>query len=184
MNEMANTIGVVFVGLNGAGKSTLAKYVGKKLEFDVLEVEDFWFETPCDYQNPRKSPEVSQLMLDTIEQSSNGFIIAGNISNLSKKIEAYLSLVVYVDVAKEVRVQRVIQREKNRYGFLEKGTDLYNERQDFLTFVQARTPDTIFSWIERTNIPMLKIDGTNTFEQNTSIIQQKLLTLSYSTEMK
>lgn len=181
---MANTIGVVLVGLNGAGKSTLAKYVGKKIGFDVLEVEDFWFETPHDYQKPRKSPEVSQLMLDAIEQSSKGFIIAGNISSLSKKIEAQLSLIVYVDVAKEVRVQRVIQRDQKRYGSLEKGTTLYNEREDFLTFVQSRTPDNIFSWIERTNIPMLKIDGTNTFEQNTSIIQQKLLTLSYNAEMK
>ena len=116
-------------------------------------------------------------MMDAITQSTNGFIIGGNISSLSKELVLKLSLIVYVDVEKELRIQRVIQRDKERYGSLEKGTSLYNERQDFLTFVQSRTPNVIFSWMERTNIPVLKIDGKATLEKNTEIIQQRLLSL-------
>lgn len=174
---MKNKTGIVLVGLNGSGKSTLAKYAGKKLGFDVLEVEDYWFEKQHDYQNPRTSSEASQLMMDAIAQSTNGFIIGGNISSLSKELVSNLSLIVYIDVEKELRIQRVIQREKDRYGLLEKGTSLYNERQDFLTFVQSRTPDAIFSWMEKTNIPLLKIDGKATLEHNTKIIKQRLLSL-------
>ena len=177
MNVVKNKTGIVLVGLNGSGKSTLAKYAGKKLGFDVLEVEDYWFEKQHDYRNPRTSSETSQLMMDAIAQSTNGFIIGGNISSLSKKLVLKLSLIVYVDVEKELRIQRVIQRDKERYGSLEKGTSLYNERQDFLNFVQSRTPDVIFSWMERINIPVIKIDGKATLEQNTEIIQQSLLSL-------
>lgn len=174
---MKNKTGIVLVGLNGSGKSTLAKYAGKKLGFDVLEVEDYWFEKQHDYQNPRTSSETSQLMMDAIAQSTNGFIIGGNISSLSKELVSNLSLIVYVDVEKELRIKRVIQREKDRYGLLEKGTSLYNERQDFLTFVQSRTPNAIFSWMEKTNIPLLKIDGKANLEHNTKIIKQRLLSL-------
>lgn len=174
---MTNKTGIVLVGLNGAGKSTLAKYAAEKLVFDLLEVEDYWFEKQHDYQNPRKASEASQLMMEAIARAPKGFIIGGNVSSLSKELVPSLSLIVYVDVAKEIRVQRVIQRDKERYGSLEKGTDFYHSRQDFLTFVQSRTPDTILSWMESTNIPMLTIDGTNTLEQNTRIIQQRLLSL-------
>lgn len=177
MNVVKNKTGIVLVGLNGSGKSTLAKYAGKKLGFDVLEVEDYWFEKQHDYRNPRTSSKASRLMMDAIARSTNGFIIGGNISSLSKKLVLKLSLIVYVDVEKELRIQRVIQRDKERYGSLEKGTSLYNERQDFLTFVQSRTPNVIFSWMERTNIPVLKIDGKATLEKNTEIIQQRLLSL-------
>lgn len=177
MNEMTSKTGIVLVGLNGAGKSTLAKYASKKFGFDSLEVEDYWFEKQYDYQNPRKSSDASQLMLDAIAQSTKGFIIGGNISSFSKALESHLSLIVYVDVKKEIRVNRVIQREQNRYGILEKGTPLYNERQDFIKFVQSRTPNAIYAWMEKTTIPVMTIDGTETPEKNTQIIEQRLLSL-------
>ena len=141
---MKNKTGIVLFGLNGSGKSTLAKYAGKKLGFDVLEVEDYWFEKQHDYRNPRTSSKASRLMIDAITQSTNGFIIGGNISSLSKELVLKRSLIDYVDVEKGLQSQRVIQRDKERYGSLEKGTSLYNERQDFLTFVQSRTPNVIF----------------------------------------
>lgn len=174
---MTSKTGIVLVGLNGSGKSTLAKYAAQKFGFDLLEVEDYWFEKQYDYQNPRNALDASQLMMNAIAQSTKGFIIGGNISSFSKALESHLSLIVYVDVEKEIRIQRVIQRDKERYGSLEKGTSLYHTRQDFLTFVQLRTADTIISWMESTNIPLLTIDGTDTLEKNTKMIQQRVLSL-------
>lgn len=173
-NYMTQKIGIVLVGLNGAGKSTFGKYAATKLGFDFFEVEDYWFKVKHDYQNPRKADEASLLLLRDIQKSEKGFIIGGNISSLSNELLQDVSLISYVDVEKNVRVARVIQRDLDIYGELLPTDPLYHERQSFLNFVKARTSTSLLKWIEKVKIPSIVIDGTLPLEKNLQIVKLEI----------
>lgn len=171
---MKNKKGIVLVGLNGAGKSTFGRYAAQELGWDFFEVEDYWFKTKHDYQNPREAEEASSLLLQDIKKAKKGFIIGGNIASLSKDLLHELSLIVYVKVEKKIRVERVLQRELLIFGDLEARDPLYDERQQFLNFVKNRKDDTLVQWLETTNLPVLAMDGTLPFKENLAILLEEI----------
>lgn len=172
--RMVQKTGIVLIGLNGAGKSTFGKYAAQKLGFDFFEIENYWFRAAHQYRNPRSAEEVSQLLLNDISTSKKGFIIAGNISSLSSDLLPYISLIIYVDVEKDTRVARVIQRDLNIYGELKSDHPLYQERQDFLHFVKRRTADSLLNWMNQSNLPSMIINGNHSLENNLQIIEPKI----------
>lgn len=167
---MTQKIGIVLVGLNGAGKSTVAKYAATELGLDALEVEDYWLKNKHDYQNPRDANEVSKLLIADIK----GFIISGNLSSLSKELLNVLSLIIHVEVEKELRVARIIQRNLDIYGERQSTAPLYHERQSFLSFVKARTATSLLEWIAETQIPSMMIDGNLSLEKNLRIVRSEI----------
>lgn len=165
-------VGIVLVGLNGAGKSTLGKMLADNFSLKLMEVEDYWFQDKHNYENSRTVDEVSDLMLRDISQSNQGFVITGNIMNLSAKILNYVSHVFYLKAPVEVRMQRIEQREVDYWGELSSDDSNYEKRQKFREFARNRSSIPLEDWLEGIGRETYVLDGENSLKENVNLIKR------------
>lgn len=163
--------GIVLVGLNGSGKSTLGKALANSLNLELLEIEDFWFETQFDYDNPRPVSEVSDMIMSAIQRSKHGFVITGNIINLSQEILQFVTHIFYLKAPVDIRMSRIEQREIDYWGELSSRNPRYQEQQNFREFARTRTPELLENWLRTVNLPTIELDGQISIQENVEIIK-------------
>lgn len=102
-------IGIIVCGLNGAGKSTLGKALAEKLNFHFIDNWKFVFslkQTRTIFillRAPTKKPKNSFWM--EIKEYKN-FVLA-SVKGDYKDADCFFQLAVWLDVPKEIRIQRV-----------------------------------------------------------------------------
>ena len=81
--------------------------------------------------------------------------------------------VVVIDVPKEIRTQRVINRSFQKFGDrMLIGGDLYDQEEAFFQMVESRQNDYIENWLRTINCPIIRVDGTKPIEENVEYIIQ------------
>lgn len=160
---MAN--GIILCGLNGCGKTTLGKLIAERLGWQAMDVEPYWFPSSDTYTSSRTREEVQQLLLADMERSK-GFVFSSVNCSWGKAIEAHFCLAVYLTAPKEVRLERIRQRELRRFGdrVLESG-DLFESQQRFRAFAAGRTEEPILVALQNLSCPVLKLDAALPVEQ-------------------
>lgn len=152
--------GIILCGLNGCGKTTLGKLVAERLGWRALDVEHYWFPSPDTYQESRTREEVQALLLADLERSE-GFVFSSVNCSWGEVIEGHFCLAVYLTAPKEVRLERIRQREKLRFGdrVLE-GGDLYASQQRFRAFAAGCSDEPILAALQTLSCPVVKLDAT------------------------
>lgn len=168
--------GIVVCGLNGAGKTTLGKALAEKLDFYFIDVEELYF-PKSDPDNPyvssRTREEAAAILLREIKAHEN-FVFSAVKGDYGKEIESFFRYAVQIDVPKEIRVRRVIDRSLKQFGSrILPGGDLHKWEEQFLNLVSSRTEDAVQNWIKNLNCPVLRVDGTKTIDENTALILEQ-----------
>ena len=155
---MAN--GIILCGLNGCGKTTLGRLVAERLGWRALDVEPYWFPSAENYGESRAREEVQALLLADLERSE-GFVFSSVNCSWGEVIERHFCLAVYLAAPKEVRLERIRQRERLRFGerVLE-GGDLYASQQRFHVFAEGRSEEPILAALQTLSCPVLKLNAT------------------------
>ena len=165
--------GIIVCGLNGSGKSTLGKALAKRLDFYFIDNEDLYFpkmDNQYPYASPRTYEEAKNLLFHEIKVHEN-FVFASVKGNYGKEISPFFQLVVLIDVAKDVRMQRVRSRSFQKFGNrMLPGGDLYDQEEKFFAFVESRAENSAEEWAASLNRPVIRIHGTKPIEENLKII--------------
>ena len=160
---------IVVCGLNGAGKSTFGRALAAELGCPFFDIEDFYFpdrkaDEPYIASLPRE--EVSARLLDALN-GCDAFVLASVTADYGAGAEACLDRAVFLHVPDEVRMQRVRERSDARFGArMLSGGDLYAQEEQFFAMVKKRSEERVSSWLERTGIPVVHLDGTLPVEEN------------------
>ena len=169
---------IIVCGGNGAGKSTLGKALATLLNYNFLDIEDYYFtkiNTDYIYSTPRTYQEVQSLLLNDFNKYTN-LVFAAVKGNHSKEISDLFTHAVFVNVPKEIRIKRVIERSYNKFGDrVLFGGDLYEKEKAFIDMVKERSDNDIIEWLNTVNIPVIEIDGTKPIDENILIIVKELL---------
>ena len=165
--------GIAIVGGNGAGKTTLGKHLASITGYKHIDMEDYFF-VDRDYSSPRSNEEVRALLLEDIEKHPD-FILSSVNGDMGEAINRLYSLIVYIDVPIEVRLERVQQRSLKLFGarMLEDGK-LYAQEQAFFDYVAQRSLDRLHSWVERMGVPVLRVDGRKPVAENAEVIRRHI----------
>ena len=162
-------IGIVVCGLNGAGKSTLGKVLAEKLNFYFVDIEDLCFpKTDSDYiyTSPRTHNEVEKLFLREMKEHEN-FVFASVKGDYGEAIHPFFQYAVLLDVPKDIRIQRVINRSYQKFGNrMLPGGDLHEQEELFFDFVKSRAENTVEEWVQSLPCPIIRVDGTKPIEEN------------------
>ena len=169
---MERNLGIAVVGGNGSGKSTLGKGLAEALGWKFMDVETYYFPDPAsDYGDPRPKEEVCRLLLADMAQSGN-FVFSSVGGDMGPEINRRYGLIVYIQVPKEIRLERVKQRSRQKFGSrVAEGGDLYEQEQAFFDMVAGRSLDRIDDWIRTMNCPVLSVDGCKPPEENAQLIK-------------
>lgn len=170
--------GIIVCGLNGSGKSTLGKELAKKLNYSFLDIEDYYFpnrDADYVYEVGRSKEEVERLLLEDMKKMNN-FVLAAVRGNYGKEVISFLSIVVNINVDKQIRLQRVKERSFQKFGNrIFKGGDLYEKEHEFFKMVESRSELMVDEWLHTIDCNILNVDGTRPIKENVEQIVRELL---------
>ena len=170
-------IGIIVCGLNGVGKSTLGKALAEELHFYFIDSEDLFFQkTDSDhpYAFPRSREEAERLLLREVRTHDN-FVFASVIGDYGEVFYPFFHYAVWIDVPKDIRVQRVKDRSFQKFGNrMLPGGDLYETEETFFRFVESRAESIVEDWIRSLNCPVIRIDGMRSIEENVDLIIEQI----------
>ena len=162
-------MGILICGLNGAGKSTLGRILAERLGYRFIDNEDLYF--PKDnpsylFAAPRSHEEVVRHLEELIEKDRR-FVFAAVKGDYGDKLPAFLDHIVLIEVPREILSRRVRDRSRQKFGDrVLPGGDLYEKEQSWYALTDSRPDNYVTSWLEGTNCPVIRIDGTLPVEQS------------------
>ena len=106
---------LLLIGASGSGTTTLGKALSEVTSFPHLDVDDYyWKPTNSPYQIKLELGERIQNLLTDFEKHENA-IVSGSLISWGTYWQTAFDLVVFVTLDKEIRMQRLQQREVERY---------------------------------------------------------------------
>lgn len=171
---MSKPNGIIVFGANGSGKTTLGRELAYILDYKHIDHENYAFEqSDIPYTVPRLHKKCVELMLADIEKSK-GFVLSAVTGDFGNEIESLYALAVYIVAPKELRIERVKQRNIERFGArIREGGDMYERQKGFEEFVATRPLPKIEQWTKALTCPVIRIDGTIDWRENAKMIAEK-----------
>lgn len=169
--------GIIVCGLNGAGKSTLGKALAEELDFYFIDNEELYFpktDPHYVYASPRTRGEVEQMLFSEIKAHED-FVFASVKGDYGEAILPYFQYAVMIEVPKDIRIQRVIDRSFQKFGNrMLPGGDLHEREENFFNIVKSRSENTVEEWLRSFSGTIIRIDGTKPIEENISLIIEQI----------
>lgn len=163
-------------GASGSGATTLGQELSKRLPHINFDGDDyFWSEKFTEQREP-----LERMHLLTKDLSEyNEWILSGAICGWGNALIPNFDLVVFLYVPKEVRLQRLKEREIHRYGedILPCG-NRYEQSKAFLNWaslyddggLEVRSKALHEQWMSDLTCPILRIEGNHTIGERVNIV--------------
>jgi adenylate kinase family enzyme len=126
------------LGASGSGTSTLGHEVARRLGCAFLDTDDFyWLSTDPPYE--RKRPVAERLSLLRAEMlGRESWVLAGSLCGWGDVLAESFDAVVFLELERSVRMDRLQARERKRYGArIEPGGDRHASNEAFLEWAAA-----------------------------------------------
>lgn len=107
---------ILITGAAGSGTSTLAAALASELGAAHLEADDFlWLPSNPPYQHLADKNQRGGRLLEAM-QAAGRTVVAGSVMGWGQALEDAFELVVFLYVPAQLRLQRLQQREVERFG--------------------------------------------------------------------
>jgi len=103
-------------GASGSGTTTIARAVSAKLDYKHFDTDDYyWYPTEVPFTEPRPIEERLQLMNADLSDKEK-WVLSGSLDGWGDPLIPLFELVVFVYVPQVIRMERLEEREQERYG--------------------------------------------------------------------
>lgn len=173
------------MGASGSGVTTLGLHFSKTFNIPYLDSDKFFWEDTDPPFLTRRDPGKRNLLLQDALKKSSSWIIGGSIINWSLKLE--FDLVVFLFLPKEIRLQRLKNRELERYGnIIYTNPERNKQFMDFMQWAseydfntaRGRTHIAHGEWLKKQTCPVLELVGDLTVQERADKITEVLAALN------
>lgn len=157
------------LGASGSGATTLGKALAEVLAVPHLDTDAFyWLPTDPPFTTPRPPAERLTLLTGRFP-SAGGWVLSGSAINWAMPLEPLYDLIVYLRLDPAIRMDRLRQRERTRYGHrVEPGGDMAASSAEFLAWAAAydtagreqRSRLAHEEWLAARAAPVLRLDSS------------------------
>lgn len=158
------------LGAPGSGVTTLGKALAERLGFSHFDTDDYyWFTGDALPYRRKRNPDHRRQLLGADLERSQSWVLSGALCGWGDVFIPEFEMVVYLWLPAPIRLERIVQREKERYGAerLAPGGDLNLVFEKFLKWAAAydgdetniRSRSAELHWLGKLNCPVLKIEG-------------------------
>lgn len=178
---MIKTIHIL--GASGSGTTTLGKELSKEIGYSHFDTDDyFWIKTDPPYTIKRSIEE----RIDLISKDINNYdrwILTGSLCGWGDVFISYFDLVIYLRIPKEIRMKRLLEREKIRYGTkIEEGNVMYAAHLEFMNWaskyddgdLDIRSKSLHYQWLENLNCKVLRIEENIELNDKIEIVRETI----------
>jgi adenylate kinase family enzyme len=105
-------------GASGSGTTTLGRALAKEKGYSHLDADDFyWLPTTPKFQEKRDKAERLRLLWDAYTRVDKT-VLSGSVADWDTHLDASFDLVIFLWIPSTIRLERLKQRELERYGFI------------------------------------------------------------------
>lgn len=174
---------ILIMGASSAGSTTLGKALSAHTGYPYFDTDDyFWIKSAVPYTVRRDREDRIQMLTNDVT-ANPCHIVGGSLVSWGDQWLHHFDLVVFLYLPPEVRMQRLKDREHERYGDLiftdPERIRLYNE---FVAW--AESYDTVAhtgrsikvheEWLSRVTCPVLRINGDTTVQERVDRVLEKI----------
>ena len=155
-------------GASGSGTTTLAGELARRIDGKHLDTDSYyWKDTDPPFVEARPVPDRIAMIFRDIEKVQS-WVLSGSICSWGDPLLESFTLAVFLRLDPEVRMKRLREREKQRYGSrILPGEEMYQQHREFLAWAEsydsARAPtrslDLHVSWMKQLSCPVLQLDS-------------------------
>jgi adenylate kinase family enzyme len=156
-------------GASGVGTSTLGESLAARLGYAFFDADRYYW-MPTNPPFTEKRPKVDRLQMIQEDISAvSSFVLSGSICGWGGELEDGFDLIVFLQIPRELRLDRLRKREFQRYGAI---------NQEFIDWA-ARYDDGDLSvrsrllherWLAGRECPILRLEGDLTNEERTKSV--------------
>jgi adenylate kinase family enzyme len=161
-----NRVGIT--GASGCGVTTLGAALAARLGAVHIDADDhFWVATDPPYREKRDVPE--RLCRIRAEQARTGrWVMSGTLDGWADPVTGDAELIVFLQVPTPVRLERLRERERARFGdALLPGGAMHENHREFIAWaahyddgsLPGRSRPRHEKWLAAVATPVLRLDG-------------------------
>ena len=168
------------MGASGAGTSTLGSSLSKVLPHTYLDTDDYFWTTK--FTKQRAVPERRQMLENDLTRNEN-YILSGAVCGWGDNFKSYFDLVIFLWVPQDIRLERLKQRELQRYGNeILVGGSKHEQSKTFLEWaslydhagMEVRSKTLHEYWMADLSCPVLRIEGDYSVKERMDIVLEYL----------
>jgi uridine kinase len=145
-------------GASGSGTSTLAQALAAALALRHLDADDYyWLPTSPPFKHKRDPQERFRRLHQDL-QSASGVVLSGSIVGWGAEIEDAFSLIVFLYLPADIRVERLRRRELDRYGQVDHAFLTWASEYDTGPS-EGRSLARHEAWLAQRTCPVLRLSG-------------------------
>lgn len=153
------------VGASGSGATTTGKALAQALKLPYFDGDDF-YHGPSNppFQNPRPPVERHAMIMAELDPAPS-WVLGGGLVGWDPYPELGLTCIVFLWIPLELRLERLVAREKERFGErIEKGGDMYDTHREFVLWasrydigdVEGKTLARHEAWMAQQPCPVIE----------------------------
>jgi adenylate kinase family enzyme len=162
------------LGASGSGTTTLAGALCKHLGWEFFDTDDyFWEATNPPFQKKRDVEERIALLTEKLDNTER-WILSGSLCGWGDVFIPYFALVVFLWLPEDIRLSRLIERERERYGKeIEVGGAMHEAHLVFIDWasqydkgdMNIRSRVMHEEWLGNLSCPVLRLEGDISLEE-------------------
>ncbi|WP_430536658.1 AAA family ATPase [Listeria rocourtiae] len=159
------------MGASGVGTSTLGRALANRLGVPFFDTDDYYWE---EKYNVKREIEARLEMMEQDFAEHHDWILSGALSNWGTSLERLFDVVVFLEVPRDVRLGRLVNREQMRYGdAILPGGSRYEAHLEFVAWasryedggLDVRSKKLHEAWFQKLNCPVLRVTGDRTVDE-------------------
>ncbi len=161
-------------GPAGAGVSSLGAALAERMGLRWFDTDDFyWLPTDPPFRVKRDVPDRLRAVGEALD-GAEGWVLSGSLMGWGDPLILRFDLVVYLYVPREIRLDRLRKRERQRFGSaLDPGGSMHRQHQDFLAWAAGyetgahggRSLEGHRRWLDALSVPVLRFEEAAPVEE-------------------
>lgn len=157
------------LGASGSGTTTFGRAIAARFGHTHLDVDDFFWEKTDPPFTRQREVEARRAMLGAALEAHPRWVLTGSLVGWGDVFIPRFQLVIFTFIPHELRMERLIAREIERYGArrIGPGGDLYQHHLEFIQWARAydsagaeqRSLFVHEQWLKTIACPVLRLEG-------------------------
>jgi adenylate kinase family enzyme len=171
------------VGASGSGVTTLGLQLSQELNIPYFDSDYYYWEPSDPPFTIRRDPVKRNAMLQQDIAQYKDALLGGSFISWGDEWLTAFDLVVFLWIPPAIRIERLKQRELERYGEIiytnEERNKLFNEFIDWASgydsgLARGRTLHAHEAWLKKLNCRVLEIRGDESVERRVNLVMQTI----------
>ncbi len=172
------------LGASGAGTTTLGQALSKRFTIPYFDTDDyFWVKTDIPFTEKRDSIQRAKLLERDLLRFPE-WVLSGSLCGWGDFVISLFTLVVFLWIPHDLRMERLEAREIERYGSeaISSGGWFHQHHEDFMvwaskydsTEADMRSKELHEQWMDKLPCRLLRIEAPLSIQELTDMIEQEL----------